>query len=160
MDEIVFMRHGLAFSVQESGARSDAGRKLSPEGRTQIETSSKRLMELGFSPGIIISSPFLRAVETADMSATLFPGAKRVKEPALVSASQPADIFKALTSDAAGIPSVLVIGHQPTLGILCGLLLKTAGPYFSTGSFAYLKLPGGLGSDRAELADFFSPEPF
>ena len=158
------MRHGLALSAQESGLRGDAGRKLSQDGKDQITASSKRLRELGVSPGVIISSPFLRAMETADITAEYFPAAKRVTEPALVSAASLSDILDAIAAAAAGEPSVLVIGHQPTLGSLCGLFLKSDNLPLSTGGFAYLKLPnefplpGGPGCVKAELADFFSPE--
>jgi len=160
MKELVFMRHGAAQAALEPGARGDAGRKLSPEGKAQIEASSRRLKELGFSPGVIISSPLLRAVETADIAAALFPAARRVQEPALASSAQLQGILKAIDSHAAGNSFVLVIGHQPTLGLLSGLLLRTAGPHFTTGSFACLKLTGEPGSGKAELADFFSPETF
>lgn len=158
MKELVFMRHGSAIPALGPGAGNDASRRLAPEGKAQIEVSSRRLKQLGFSPGVIISSPFLRAVETADIAAALFPAAKRVKEPALVLPLTLPDILKAVTAAAAAAPSVLVIGHQPTLGALCGLLLGTDGLHFTTGSFARLKFPGGPGSGKAELADFFSPE--
>ena len=152
------MRHGLALSARESGPRGDAGRKLSRDGASQITASSKRLMELGVSPGIIISSPFLRAVETADITAKYFPTARRATEPALVSAAPLCDILTAITAAAAGEQSVLVIGHQPTMGALCSLLLKTDSLPLSAGSFAYLKFSGGPGSGKAELAEFFAPE--
>ena len=157
MEELVFMRHGSAMPARGPGAGGDADRRLSAEGKAQIEASSKRLRELGFSPGVIISSPFLRTVETADIAAALFPGAKRVKEPALAFPPSLPAVLTAITAAAAGAPSVLVIGHQPTLGALCGLLVAADGPHFTTGSLAYLKFPAGPGSGRAELADFFSP---
>ena len=164
MKELILMRHGLALSARESGPRGDAGRKLSRDGEAQIETSLKRLKELGVSPGIIISSPFLRAVETADIAAKHFPAARRATEPALASADSLAHILDAIASAAAAEPSVLVIGHQPTLGSLCSLLLKTHCLPLSTGGFAYLRLPNelrlpdGHGYGKAELADFFAPE--
>jgi len=159
MKELVFMRHGLAMPAREPGARGDADRRLSPEGKAQIEISSKRLNELGFLPGVTISSPLLRAVETADIAAAMFPAARRVEEPALVFPSSLPNILKAITSAAAGAPFVLVIGHQPTLGALCGFLLGTDGLHLTTGSFGYLKFPGAPGSGKAELIDSFSPEP-
>lgn len=152
------MRHGLALSARESGPRGDAGRKLSPDGKAQIEVSLKRLKELNVSPGVIISSPFLRAVETADITAEHFPAARRAIEPALISTASLSDILNAIAADAASEPSVLVIGHQPTLGSLCGLLLKADSLPFSTGGFAYIRLPGGPGREKAELAEFFAPE--
>ncbi len=159
MKELVLMRHGMALSVRESGAGEDSGRKLSPEGKDQIKISAGRLKELGFTPDMIISSPFLRAVETADIAAGLFPTARRVKEPALVSMDSLTGILNAIYSSAEGASSVLVAGHQPTMGSLSGLLLNASPPPFHTGSFAYFKLSGGQASRRAELAEFFTPEP-
>ncbi|MFA6434787.1 MAG: histidine phosphatase family protein [Elusimicrobiales bacterium] len=156
MKELVLMRHGLALSAREPGPLADAGRKLSRDGKAQIAASSKRLRELGFSPGIIISSPFLRAVDTADITARHFPAAKRLTEPALASADSVSRILNAITSDAAGEPCVLVVGHQPTLSSLCALLLRSEVLPLSTGGFAYLKLSGGSGN--AKLAEFFAPE--
>lgn len=152
------MRHGLALSALESGPRGDAGRKLSQDGKAQISASSKRLRELGFSPAVVISSPYLRAVETADITAEYFPGARRAVEPALVSADPLSDILNAITAAAAGERSVLVVGHQPTLGCLCSLLLGADSLPLSTGAFVYLRLPGGPGREKAELAEFFAPE--
>jgi phosphohistidine phosphatase len=160
MKELVFMRHGLALSPRESGIRGDAGRELAPEGKIQIAAASNRLRELGVLPGLIISSPFRRAVETADIAAGLFPAARRLKEPALVSAGPITDILRAISSAADGEACVLVVGHQPILSSLIGHLLGTAGLPLSTGSFAYLKLSGGLNSGAAVLAELFSPEPF
>ncbi len=154
------MRHGLALSARESGPRGDAGRKLSQDGEVQIEISSKRLKELGVSPGVIISSPFLRAMETADIAAKHFPTARRVIEPALISMFPLSEIVNSIAKAAGDEPSALVIGHQPTMGSLCGLLLKADGPHFSTGSFARLKCSDGPGYENAELAELFTPESF
>jgi phosphohistidine phosphatase len=159
MKELVLMRHGAALSVLDSGAGEDSGRKLSPEGKDQIRISAGRLKDLGFTPDIIISSPFLRAVETADIAARLFPYARRVKEPALTCADSLTGILNAIYSAAKGASSVLVAGHQPTMGSLSGLLLNTPPPPFQTGSFAYLKTPDGPDLHTAELTEFFTPEP-
>lgn len=162
--KLVLMRHGLALSAHDSGSTGDAGRKLSEDGKAQIAVSSRQLREIGVSPGLIVSSPFRRAVETADIAAEYFPASRRAVEPALVSADFLPDILDALAAAADGEQAVLVVGHQPTLGSLCGLLLGTDGRPFGAGSFAYLKIPGGLrpgggsGRGKAELAYFFSPE--
>jgi len=159
MKELVFMRHGAALSIRETGTGKDENRKLSPEGRKQIAASAGRLKELGFTPDVIISSPFLRAVQTADIAAALFPAARRLKEPALVSYDVLPEILEAISADAKGAHFVLVTGHQPTLGALSGILLNTPCQPFHTGSFAYFKVHGGPELRGAELVEFFTPEP-
>lgn len=159
MKELVLMRHGEALSICESEAGGDAGRKLSAAGKCQIRTAAGRLKKLGFAPDIIISSPFLRAVETAEIAAALFSSARLVKEPALASSASLTEILNAISSASNGASSVLVAGHQPAMGALSGLLLNSPPPPFHTGSFAYLKLPEGTDQRDAELAEFFTPEP-
>ncbi|MBU2573621.1 MAG: histidine phosphatase family protein [Elusimicrobia bacterium] len=158
MNELVFLRHGAALSIPDSKARNDAGRRLAPEGRAQAGLSASRLEAAGFSPSLIISSPYSRAVETADIAAGHFPAAKRASVEALASPSSLGGILKAIEAAAGGERSVLVVGHQPTLGALSARLLKTAVCPLSAGGYAYLKLPGGLTEGGAELVDFFSPE--
>ncbi len=158
MNELVFLRHGAALSVQESGASNDRGRRLAPEGKAQAELSARRLEAAGFSPEIIISSPYSRALETADIAAGRFPSAKRVSVEDLASPPSLTGVLQAIESAAGAAPSVLVVGHQPTLGALTAVLLKAPAPPLSTGSFAYLKLPLGLAGDSAELVEFFTPD--
>ncbi|HOW89822.1 MAG TPA: histidine phosphatase family protein [Elusimicrobiales bacterium] len=158
MRELVLMRHGEALSVRESGAESDADRRLSPRGKDQASASAGRLKALGFVPDVIISSPLLRAVETADLAAAVFPSAVRLREPALASDASPEAILEALRSAAGEAPSVLVTGHQPAMGGMSGLLLNSPPPPFHTGSFAYFRLAEAAGRHAAELAEFFTPE--
>jgi len=159
MKELVLMRHGEALSALDSGAAGDAGRTLSPRGREQVERSAERLKSLGFVPDIIISSPLLRAVETADIAALLFHGAGRAKEPALASPASMNEVLNAIHSAAGKASSALVAGHQPTMGELSALLLGAPHIPLRTGSFVYLRLPSGLKTRKAELAEFFEPEP-
>jgi len=157
MKELVFLRHGAALSLADSKARNDAGRHLAPEGKAQIEAAVERLEAAGFSPSLIISSPYNRAIETADIAAAHFPDAKRISVEALISTSAPGPILKAIQAAAGAGYSVLVVGHQPTLSALVGRLLKTAICPLSTGGFAYLKLSGDLIGGGAELVEFYSP---
>jgi len=160
MRELVLMRHGEALSVRESGADGDAGRRLSPRGKDQAAASAERLKTLGFVPDVIISSPLLRAVETADIAAAVFPSAARRREPALASDASPGTVLEALRSAAGEAASVLVAGHQPALGGMSGLLMDSPPPPFHTGSFAYFRLTEAAGPRAAELAEFFTPERF
>ena len=61
MEELVFMRHGHALGTREAGVCCDSERPLSPRGEEEVLESARHLKAAGFSPGLIISSPFLRA---------------------------------------------------------------------------------------------------
>lgn len=158
MKELVFLRHGAALSIADSKAPDDVGRRLAPAGRAQIKASVKRLEAAGFSPSVIISSPYSRAAETADIAAARWPAAKRLSVEALVACRRLGGILEAIEAAAGAERSVLVVGHQPTLSALIARLLQTAVLPLNAGGFAYLKLTGGLTEDGAELVEFFSPE--
>jgi len=57
MKELVFMRHGHALGIIESGAGEDSKRPLSETGKKQAAVSAKKLLELKFSPEVLIASP-------------------------------------------------------------------------------------------------------
>lgn len=158
MNELVFLRHGAALSISDSKARDDSGRRLAPEGRAQAELSARRLEAAGFSPAIIISSPYSRAAETADIAARRFPAAKRTRLEALADPPSLGGLLKAIEAAAGGAASVLVVGHQPTLGAMTAALINAPAVPLSAGSFAYLKLPRGLEGGGAELVELYAPE--
>ena len=63
MKQIVFLRHGQAGMAAE-----DSARPLTPAGKEQAIESALRLKQGGFRPDIIISSPYKRAMETAEIA--------------------------------------------------------------------------------------------
>lgn len=157
MNELVFLRHGAALSISESKTGGDSGRRLAPAGRAQAAMSARRLEAAGFSPAIIISSPYSRAVETADIAAERFPSAKRARVEALANPHSLGGVLKDIETAAGGAASVLVVGHEPTLSALAAALINAPAMPLRAGSFAYLRLPRGLAGGGAELVEFFAP---
>ena len=62
---LYLIRHGKAVSA--GLATSDAERPLSPEGREATERVAKRLRGLGVEWGLILTSPLVRARQTAEI---------------------------------------------------------------------------------------------
>lgn len=152
MNEIVFMRHGTALSVREAGVASDSQRPLSPLGEKQALLSARHLRDSGFSPALIISSPYTRAARTAEIAAGVFPAA-RLRTAAEIS-DGPADAVLDLATDAAKSGSVLIVGHIPMLGAAAGALLAAPPPDLSPAGFVHLR----PGEAAASLVEFYSPE--
>lgn len=65
--EIVIFRHAHALSVLEAKVSADFERPISEKGKEQIKKSVSNLLSEGFRPEYIVSSPFKRAVQTADI---------------------------------------------------------------------------------------------
>lgn len=142
MREIVFLRHG-----QAGIAESDSERPLTETGRRQAMESALRLKEKGFRPGIIISSPYKRALQTAEIAREIiFDGDKEKPEiaEAIAIAIQDYDTtMAALDATLEKYSSVLAVGHVPLFEEMpqdiCGTYTR-----MRTGSFAWIETAEGI----------------
>ncbi len=103
------MRLLIVRHAQAGPGNPDELRTLTPAGREQAWALGRVLREQGFMPDAIVSSPLLRARETA---IALGLGEPQIDE-RLAPGASPADI-----RDAAGGrgETVVVVGHQPDCG--------------------------------------------
>jgi phosphohistidine phosphatase len=113
--ELILWRHADA----EPG-RPDLERKLTPEGRKQAQRAAEWLRDRLPADARVLVSPARRALETAEALTRSFR-----TEPALAP-----DVPAAQVLAAAGWPdatgTVVVVGHQPTLGRAAALALAGA----------------------------------
>ena len=119
--ELCIMRHGIA--ADRAISSSDAKRALTPEGRERMEEIAQGLARTGFTPDRILASPYVRAVETADVVARTLGSGLRV-EPceALQPGGAPDALFDALAKQPAR-KAALVVGHEPDLSMLAASLV-------------------------------------
>jgi len=68
MAELYLIRHGLA--GEHGSYANDAERPLTEEGQRKTRRVAKRLHELGLQFDLILTSPFLRAYQTAEILQT------------------------------------------------------------------------------------------
>src|SRR5580693_6387156 len=68
--ELYLFRHGIAEDAKPG--RPDASRALTDEGRKKIAEVVRTARRAGVEPSLIVSSPYVRAVETARMAAEGF----------------------------------------------------------------------------------------
>jgi phosphohistidine phosphatase len=103
------MRLLIVRHAQAAAGDPDELRPLTSEGREQARELGLRLREQGLAPDAVVSSPLLRARETA---AALALGDAEVDE-RLAPGATPADIRDAATGRG---DTVVVVGHQPDCG--------------------------------------------
>lgn len=116
--QLYLLRHGDAI---ESPALPDPDRPLSDLGIRQAESAARLLVALSITPEIILSSPLLRARQTAERVRSMIQsGIVRVSE-YLSPGSDPGGIIKEL--DQQTCESALLVSHQPFLGNLAARLL-------------------------------------
>lgn len=112
--QLFVIRHATA--VPRGGRAPDAERRLTPKGRRRWARAVRGLERLGTTFDRLYHSPWRRAVETADALADLVDG-ETVATRGL--AREPT---AALVAQLEG-ERVALVGHQPWLGELVGILV-------------------------------------
>jgi len=121
--EIYLLRHGIAEEGRSGGRDSD--RALTAEGREKLRRVLKRAHQAGARPEMILASPYLRAVETAQIAAeALEYRGEIVKTPALVPDASPGEAWDEICSRRTE-ESILLASHEPLMSSLAAFLLST-----------------------------------
>ena len=120
--EIYILRHAIA-EVRRPGL-PDAQRALTPEGKLKLRKILLRAKKVKVAPSLILTSPYTRALETAEMAAELlgYQG-QVVRTSALVPGSSPPAIWKEISS-RKDERAVLLSGHEPLLSATAAYLLN------------------------------------
>jgi phosphohistidine phosphatase len=101
----------------------DARRPLVPEGKEKMREIADGLKRMGFEVDWIVTSPLVRAVETAEIIAESLASRAPVD---VCEAMQPGGLAEDVVSFLAKRPSrtrVLVVGHEPDLSELVAQLI-------------------------------------
>jgi phosphohistidine phosphatase len=121
MDCILF-RHGIAVEPQEWDG-PEARRPLTAKGAEKVREAAEGLIRLDIQPTHVVSSPFLRTGQTAEILRKVLrfsPEMTRWNE--LLSDAPPHLLFERL----AKLPKdacVLCVGHEPHLSAAAGLMI-------------------------------------
>lgn len=127
--ELLLLRHGIA--EERRANLADGRRALTPEGRLRTEAVLQRLVALGLECDLLLSSPYTRARQTAELARL----AGLAPELELAAALEPAGEIGPLlqlwlgdTSPRPGWRRLALVGHEPDLGLLaCQLIGAPAG---------------------------------
>jgi len=121
--ELHVMRHGIAVSRGATGVLNDSKRPLTPQGKSKVRQIAAGLSRLGVEFDWIVTSPFVRAVETAEIVAD----SSTVSVPVdFCEALTPGGTVEELIRFLAQHPErkrVLVVGHEPDLSQMAGRLI-------------------------------------
>ncbi len=121
---LYFLRHGQA-GDGATWQGDDFDRPLTSEGRTELEGVAVALRTLGVRPSVILSSPLVRARQTAEIAAGAL--GMRVTEAATLAPSCDLDGLAAALRPYRQAEEVLVVGHEPDFSTLIGLLIAKHG---------------------------------
>jgi phosphohistidine phosphatase len=136
--ELALLRHADAGDPY-AWQGDDAARPLSKKGRRQAERLGSFLASAGYAPDVIITSPKIRARETAELVGEPL-GATIAIDDRLASGFG-IDELEAVLSDAGEPGRAVVVGHDPDFSALLAELCGTDIP-LRKGALARVDLDG------------------
>ncbi|MBI5953499.1 MAG: phosphohistidine phosphatase SixA [Chloroflexi bacterium] len=116
---LYLIRHAIAVEEYED----DSQRPLTDKGKKKMRQIAKGLRALGVEFDLILSSPYVRAVETAEILADVLKVKKDVQfSENLVPSGGPEALIAEL-NEKYKADSIALVGHEPFLSALIGLLV-------------------------------------
>ena len=152
--EIHLLRHAHA-GDPEAWNGPDEARPLSPKGRSQSERMGAFLRSVGFQPDAIVSSPKVRAFQTAEIVAAEL-GLKVTIDDRLAEGFGLAALASLLADSALRRP--LLVGHDPDFTELVALLCEAGRVEMKKGALARVDAPLPLQPGAGMLRWLVPPE--
>jgi phosphohistidine phosphatase len=123
--QLYIVRHGIAIDREDPKAPAEAERYLTEEGIAKTKQVAKGIALLGVHGDLMVSSPYLRAMQTAAIfaSALDYPEHKIRQSESLLPGAEPVAFLRELAREK-NASSVFCFGHAPHVD---GLLAATVG---------------------------------
>jgi phosphohistidine phosphatase len=122
---LYLLRHGLAVEPGTRGFSNDSERPLTPKGERKLWRIAEAMEALKLSFDLILSSPYVRARQTAEIVAEAFNARKNLEcTETLAPSGEPKKLLKRVANVSPAPEDVLLVGHEPYLSELVSLLVS------------------------------------
>jgi phosphohistidine phosphatase len=128
---LYIVRHAIAAPHGTPGMPED-DRPLTEEGIKKMRQVAAGLRNLEYIPELILSSPLPRARQTAEILIDAF-GQKRAGLEifeALAPSGSRKELYQAIASYQKKLESLMIVGHQPSLGEIAGEIVWGSPEHF------------------------------
>jgi phosphohistidine phosphatase len=157
--ELLIVRHAIAFERDRQRWRDDGARPLSPAGIRRARKAAAGLKEFTKAPDRVLTSPLVRAKQTAQIL-TDIAGWPQAEETPELSPGAPSPAVLTLLAKTR-VKLVAVVGHQPGLGALLTACLIEDGEALpiemKKNAVACVSFDGPLRAGRASLQWLATP---
>ncbi|MCC7221204.1 MAG: histidine phosphatase family protein [Candidatus Contendobacter sp.] len=159
--KLLLVRHGIAEEAEifMTGGGSDGQRPLTEIGRKKMRKGANRLRSQIKQIDLLACSPLLRARETAEIIAGVFGDVLIIERPEL-DFGYPPEAVATWLAECPVDGLVTVVGHEPQLSLLTGLLLAdVAQPLliFRKGGMALIEFSGRVAAGAGTLLWALTP---
>ena len=142
---LFILRHGLAVEPGTPGYENDAERPLTREGKSKLQQIAAAMVELQLDFDLILSSPFKRARQTAEIVAKELKIEDKLEfSDFLTPGSRFSDLVDHVKRLKPLPENVMLVGHEPYLSQLISLLVcgsDSSVVVLKKGGFAKLAIP-------------------
>ena len=129
--KLIFVRHGLAGDKVKYAlsGKPDSGRPLTAKGVKKMKKGAAGLKKITGGVDAVVSSPYLRAVQTAEILAKKL-GIKQVRKTvSLTPTGRLTELLSYIRKFAPGA-TVVLAGHEPYLSCIVSQFLRGPGQSF------------------------------
>jgi phosphohistidine phosphatase len=114
--QLYIVRHGIAIDREDPKCPPDPERYLTEEGLEKTKQVAKGMAALGITGDLFLTSPYVRAAQTAEIFASALEYAKQKirRTDLLLPGAEPSLLFRELAKDKQA-SSVFLFGHAPQL---------------------------------------------
>lgn len=155
--DLYVLRHGRAGDPLPG--RADRLRPLTAEGRERTTITGRAMRRLGVAPALVLSSPLVRARETAALAAAeLETRPEVVIVDFLAPGAGPRVVREAILREYGDVDPLMIVGHEPDLSALVAASIARDGSarvQVKKGALVHL---AGFERELAELRALFPPK--
>ncbi|QLY24605.1 SixA phosphatase family protein [Bdellovibrio sp. HCB185ZH] len=123
--EIIIVRHALAEEREDFAKKGleDQFRPLTLKGRKRMQKVCMRMKDFIKDVDVIVTSPFTRAAQTAQILSQFYPGKKVIEIPEMVPQSPPQALLKWFRTQGRNHKKIMIVGHEPHLSVFASYML-------------------------------------
>jgi len=119
--EIYILRHGIAVERGTPGYKKDSERPLTDEGKDKMRDIAKAMLGMGLKFDLILSSPLVRAKQTAEIVADELNEEVNFTD-FLGPDADPRELIAEINDEKP--QTVLLVGHEPDLSGLISVMIS------------------------------------
>jgi phosphohistidine phosphatase SixA len=134
----------------------DASRPLSDKGRKQSKRLADHLRSIGYAPDAVITSPKVRAVQTAEILAK--PLSAKVTVDDRLAGGLDLKTIDAILDEVGGPGHAVLVGHDPDFSELLSVLCRAAGVTMRKGALARIDIDRPLKAGAGTLRWLIPPD--
>jgi len=152
---LYFLRHGRA---EQHADGPDADRRLTKKGTHELEGAGPLWRRLKLRPEVILTSPLVRAVQTAEIARAQLEVKAKPQTDERLEPGATWDRMAQAMADHHQAARVMFVGHNPDFESAIEVLSGSAAVRLRPGGVACLEFPGVPEPGQGELAWLLDPD--